>query len=121
MVIIVLLNLLIAVVIEAYSSIKDGNVEEVFWSNRVDFVAEVAVISNLLKKWIRCNCFGRFERILDNKWASVLKVFEDKRIGEEVYLSRKSTYKCLMWLIPRLFVGFFIMLWILMMRSEKIK
>jgi hypothetical protein len=43
---IVLLNLLIAVVIDSYNTIKDEKTEEVFWSGRLEFVTELEVIKN---------------------------------------------------------------------------
>ncbi len=46
-----LLNLLIAVVIDSYNTIKDEKTEEVFWSCRLDFVTKV----ELIKNWFHAN------------------------------------------------------------------
>jgi hypothetical protein len=46
--VIVLLNVLIALVSEAYLVVKEYNSDEVFWSSRLDFITEVEVISDLV-------------------------------------------------------------------------
>lgn len=45
-VVIVLFNVLIAIVWDSYSNVRNKNSEELFWSSRLKFVFEVAVISS---------------------------------------------------------------------------
>ena len=47
---IVLFNVLVAIVVDAYGAVKQTDSEEVFWSNRLTFVAEVEVLSSWFEK-----------------------------------------------------------------------
>lgn len=63
LVVILLANVLIAIVTDSYGVIKNERAAIVFWSNRLDFVAEMDAISNgpwkgKLKK-ICCRCLGK--------------------------------------------------------------
>eukprot|EP00580_Thalassiosira_gravida_P013621 CAMPEP_0201681822 /NCGR_PEP_ID=MMETSP0494-20130426/51307_1 /ASSEMBLY_ACC=CAM_ASM_000839 /TAXON_ID=420259 /ORGANISM="Thalassiosira gravida, Strain GMp14c1" /LENGTH=904 /DNA_ID=CAMNT_0048165575 /DNA_START=19 /DNA_END=2733 /DNA_ORIENTATION=- len=53
-VIILLGNVLIAIVTDSYGVIKNERSEMVFWSNRLDFVAEMDAIKNIGKSIMKC-------------------------------------------------------------------
>jgi len=53
-VIILLGNVLIAIVTDSYGVIKNERAEMVFWSNRLDFVAEMDAIKNIGKSITKC-------------------------------------------------------------------
>lgn len=57
LVVIVLSNVLIAMVTDSHSYIKYESVEIVFWSNRLDFVAEMETIVFIKQKLL--NCLGK--------------------------------------------------------------
>ena len=46
LVVIPLSNVLIAIVTDSYAVVKDERAAVVFWSNRLDFVAEIDAIKN---------------------------------------------------------------------------
>jgi hypothetical protein len=78
-VLIVLLNVLIAIVVDTYGTIRDDQAEEVFWLSRLDFVAEVEVIKALMKKLLKklfgiCNC-NLFKGTCECKWLTELRWF----------------------------------------------
>jgi hypothetical protein len=64
-VIIVLLNVLIAIVVDTYGTIRDDKTEEVFWSSRLHFVAEVEVMKNLLKNHCGICIFNPFQGLCE--------------------------------------------------------
>lgn len=69
---IVLFNVLIAIVWDSYSNVRNKNSEELFWSSRLKFVFEVSVISSRFPS----SC-GFFNSSLSNgSWTSSTK---DKR------------------------------------------
>jgi hypothetical protein len=64
--------MLIAIVVDTYDTIRDDKTEEVFWSSRLDFVAEVEVIKALMKNLLKnlcgiCNC-KPFKGICGCQW-----------------------------------------------------
>jgi hypothetical protein len=115
-VIIVLLNVLIAVVVDSYSDIKKKEAEEMLWSSRLNFVAEAEVISylfqqlcTLLPGWssFLAKPFG--DKTFSIAWVSIVKVFEAKRSEDES--GNRVGSKFMFYLIPRLIVIVFIMIW----------
>jgi len=69
-VVIVLFNVLVAIVVDAYSAVKQTDSEEVFWSNRLAFVTEVEVLSSWFKKAHCKLCTFDFKSTADDlmKW-----------------------------------------------------
>lgn len=56
---ILLSNILIAIVSDSYSVVKNERAEMVFWSNRLDFVAEMDTIDTMRKRFISMICRNR--------------------------------------------------------------
>lgn len=81
-VVILLANVLIAIVTDSYSVIKNERAAVVFWSNRLDFVAEMDVISNSFSRFHQRedaaatideeDTFGR------ELWKKLMDLFEDE-------------------------------------------
>jgi len=71
-VVILLANVLIAIVTDSYSVIKNERAALVFWSNRLDFVAEMDVISN---------SFSRFHQ----KEDAAATIDEEDTFGRELW------------------------------------
>jgi hypothetical protein len=74
---------LIAIVVDTYGTIRDDKTEEVFWSSRLDFVAEVEVMKALVKKLLEklcriCNC-SPFEGICECQWFTQIRRLTQSR------------------------------------------
>jgi len=54
LVVILLSNVLIAIVTDSHSVVKNERAEMVFWSNRLDFIAEMDTIEAMRKRFISC-------------------------------------------------------------------
>eukprot|EP00804_Cyclotella_cryptica_P025356 CCRYP_012464-RB/>CCRYP_012464-RB protein AED:0.07 eAED:0.07 QI:1536/1/1/1/0.66/0.28/7/2526/498 len=79
-VVIVLANVLIAIVTDSYSVIKNERAAVVFWSNRLDFVAEMDVIGSHVHN--RCKRFintddSNWEERLGEIWNKFMYLFDD--------------------------------------------
>ncbi len=59
LIVILLSNILIAIVTDSHNIIKNERAEIVFWSNRLDFVAEMDAIAVMRKRLFRLPCFGQ--------------------------------------------------------------
>lgn len=113
-VIIILLNILIAIVVDTYGSVKEEDAEEVFWKSRLEFVTEVVVILKCCKtantdSEQTANDFGQL------LWASMAKVFKDKR--NELYDRKKGrefSSSCPQWITLRLFVFILLLMWVML-------
>ncbi len=101
--VIVLLNVLIAVVVDSYGNVKNKDSEEAFWSSRLEFATEVEVTSNLITQLQ----FGTFA----NAWKSILKVYEDKRNDDEKANGSISGSKFICYLTLRLIFIPVIVIW----------
>mmetsp|Transcript_21145 Transcript_21145/g.27305 ORF Transcript_21145/g.27305 Transcript_21145/m.27305 type:complete len:310 (-) Transcript_21145:129-1058(-) len=93
LVVILLANVLIAIVTDSYKVIQDEKAAIVFWTNRLDFVAEIDAISNgPWTKWLNsiCFCFGAkqdTEKAEDRDvlsasfgkqfWKSIMEMYEE--------------------------------------------
>jgi hypothetical protein len=79
--VIVLLNVLIAVVVDAYSNVKNKSSEEVFWSSRLEFATEVVLTYNEIT---------RFQSVKFAKaWTSISSFYRDKRTENEKATANK--------------------------------
>mmetsp|Transcript_12465 Transcript_12465/g.26922 ORF Transcript_12465/g.26922 Transcript_12465/m.26922 type:complete len:833 (-) Transcript_12465:1491-3989(-) len=80
LVVIVLANVLIAIVTDSYSVIQNERAALVFWSNRLDFVAEMDVISNSFSRKGRGEARGVFEAddgAMGELWKKFMYLFDD--------------------------------------------
>ena len=79
-VVIMILNVLIPIVWDAYSSVKNAeSANTLFWEIRLEFVTEVMVVSSFTNNFI-CNCEmtnGSLETYLEAAWSKIAKVYED--------------------------------------------
>jgi hypothetical protein len=101
--VIVLLNVLIAVVVDSYGNVKNKASEEVFWSSRLEFATEVEVTSNLITQ-LQSGTFAK-------AWTSILKVYEDKRNDDEKANGSIAGSKFMCYLILRLIFIPVIVIW----------
>jgi hypothetical protein len=77
---IILLNVLIAVVVDTYGAVKEEDSEAVFWASRLEFATEVVV----LKRGFKSACCEppkrcRWNTCLENWWKWFKTIFDDKR------------------------------------------
>ena len=103
LVVILLANVLIAIVTDSYRVIQDQKAAIVFWTNRLDFVAEMDAIANgpwtiiFLKIW-RCFCKAKSRDEVDEMdemdmnsftmkqfWSNIMELYEEE--GHEGMLS----------------------------------
>jgi len=80
LVVIVLANVLIAIVTDSYSVIQNERAALVFWSNRLDFVAEMDVISNQFSRKGRGEARGVFDGddgAVGELWKKIMYLFDD--------------------------------------------
>mmetsp|Transcript_7043 Transcript_7043/g.12336 ORF Transcript_7043/g.12336 Transcript_7043/m.12336 type:complete len:867 (+) Transcript_7043:91-2691(+) len=77
--VIVLANVLIAIVTDSYGVIQNERAALVFWSNRLDFVAEMDVISNNFCRKGRgeARVFEAEDSIMGELWKKVMYLFDD--------------------------------------------
>jgi hypothetical protein len=86
--VILLANVLIAIVTDSYKVIQDQRAAIVFWTNRLDFVAEMDAIANgpwkrRFKKWFGLSgeddASGHKEQIFGKElWNQCIELFEDE-------------------------------------------
>ena len=86
--VILLANVLIAIVTDSYKVIQDQRAAIVFWTNRLDFVAEMDAIANgpwksRLKRMVgflenEDNSSGRTEQAGKELWNKMMELFEDE-------------------------------------------
>jgi ankyrin repeat protein len=112
-----LFNVLIAIVIDSYSVIRNERAAIVFWSNRLDFVAEMDAILSGPWKWTKNNddqqariaAAARQEvHPLDwYWWKNVMQVFEDQEL-------KKCSFEYLFYFMIRFIAAVIIVpLWLL--------
>jgi hypothetical protein len=118
--VVVLLNVLIAVVVDSYGAVKNEDSEEAFWSSRLQYVTEVEAISNWFKNRFSfefCASFASMIEIIDNKktkaWESLINVNEDKRETEKAK-SDEFISKSVSYLLSRFLVNFYIVVWVVL-------
>eukprot|EP00584_Thalassiosira_punctigera_P026146 CAMPEP_0172577396 /NCGR_PEP_ID=MMETSP1067-20121228/138210_1 /TAXON_ID=265564 ORGANISM="Thalassiosira punctigera, Strain Tpunct2005C2" /NCGR_SAMPLE_ID=MMETSP1067 /ASSEMBLY_ACC=CAM_ASM_000444 /LENGTH=865 /DNA_ID=CAMNT_0013370083 /DNA_START=115 /DNA_END=2712 /DNA_ORIENTATION=+ len=78
--VVVLANVLIAIVTDSYSVIQNERAALVFWSNRLDFVAEMDVISNNFSRKGRGEARGAFDPDdgrMGEYWKKFMYLFDD--------------------------------------------
>jgi hypothetical protein len=104
--VVVLLNVLVAVVVDSYGVIKNERSEEVFWCNRLDFITEVVVISYSLEKISHCVICSAVKSLADIIFGDIhtwfLNVFEDKRTYREKWLGNEYSSNSWFFFIIRL-------------------
>jgi Ion transport protein len=125
LVVILLANVLIAIVSDSYKVIQDQRAAIVFWTNRLDFIAEMDAIANGPWKKRLKKTFGfgddhdtgragqQFGQVL---WAQIMELFEDDVEGGifSVDFFLYSTLRCLVavFVIPFwLFLGLLTLGW----------
>lgn len=115
-----LLNLLIAVVVDSYNAVKNDDSEEVFWSSRLEYVMEIEVMSNWFRVNYRSNSFDRmasmsksFEMKCSYAWESLIKVYEDKRTSVEKARDYEFGSECKRFIIPRVANIIYIGIWLI--------
>jgi hypothetical protein len=108
----VLLNTLIAVVVDAYASAKDRTTDEDMWLSRLDFVTEVVILQKIMltdaDKRPTTNTVSSF---FSKVWNSVMSAFEDKRSASEKSI-QEFTSCALAWLVVRFFSFLILALWV---------
>jgi hypothetical protein len=117
----VLLNLLIAVVVDSYEAVKNDDSEEVFWSSRLEYVMEVEVMSNWFRVNYRSESFDRmasmsksFELKCSDAWESLVKVYEDKRTYAEKAKDNEFGSECKRFIMPRVVHIIYIGIWLIL-------
>lgn len=75
---ILLSNILIAIVSDSYSVVKNERAEMVFWSNRLDFVAEMDTIDTLRKRFISMICRNRGHSAIQSEDTEEKENFQTK-------------------------------------------
>lgn len=120
-VIIVLLNLLIAVVVDSYEAVKNDDSEEVFWSSRLEYVMEVEVMSNWFRINYRSKSFDRMasmskslELKCSDAWESLLRVYEDKRTYVEKAKDNEFGSECKRFIMLRVIHIIYIGIWLIL-------
>jgi len=109
-VVIVLANVLIAIVTDSYSVIQNERAALVFWSNRLDFVAEMDVISNSFSRKGRGEARGVFEAddgAIGELWKKLMYLFDDDTDDHGV-----MSVEFIIYTILRIFAAFVIPLWL---------
>jgi hypothetical protein len=101
--VIVLLNVLIAVVVDAYSNVKNKSSEEVFWSSRFEFATEVVLTYNLIAQ-LQSAKFA-------NAWTSISNFYKDKRTENEKATAEKDGSKFIHFFFMRLIFCPIVALW----------
>jgi hypothetical protein len=119
LVVILLANVLIAIVTDSYGVIKNERAAIVFWSNRLDFVAEMDAVSNgPWKKKVKCffPFFGEEQGVEDvpfgtDIWKQLMELFEEETMmGVETFSPEWMCYTLLR--IATIFI--IIPLWVLL-------
>lgn len=112
LVVILLANVLIAIVTDSYKVIQDQRAAIVFWTNRLDFVAEMDAINNLRsffgmkEHWYSSNSDEEFGR---QTWKDLMDLY-----AEDAYEETFST-DALAYIAMRILVALFVIpLWILL-------
>jgi hypothetical protein len=80
-VVIVLLQVLVAIAVESYTTVKNTHSDELFWLSRLALVTEMYVISDWLAKY--CGCYNKDSSRLDKTWTYVTTGSEDQRSQDE--------------------------------------
>jgi hypothetical protein len=77
---IILLNVLIAVVVDTYGAVKQEDSQAVFWTSRLEFATEVVVLKRGFKSacYEPLNC-SYWNTCLENWWNRFNTIFDDKR------------------------------------------
>ena len=128
MVVIMLANVLIAIVTEAYAVVKNERASAVFWTNRLDFVAEMDAIQHgpltrFFLKYLRLKQedydeeehFGARQATFGSEtWTKLLDLFEQEKQDEfAMWYDKYFSYEDWKLLFKRLAVAFIVLpLWI---------
>jgi hypothetical protein len=101
--VIVLLNVLIAVVVDAYSNIRNKSSEEVFWSSRLEFATEVV---------LTCNLISQLQSVkFENAWTSISNFYKDTRTENEKATANKFGSKFIDYIFLRFIFCPIVALW----------
>jgi hypothetical protein len=121
LVVILLANVLIAIVSDAYKVIQDQRAAIVFWTNRLDFIAEMDAIANgpwkkRLKKTFGFGDdqdTGRMGQQFGQKlWAQTMELFEDD-VEEGIFSLDFFLYSMLRFLVAVFVIPFWLFLGLL--------
>jgi len=102
--VILLANVLIAIVTQSYAVIRDERAEIIFWTNRLDVVAEMKFIKQLFKKWEVNTGFDTIS-ISENLW----NVLTDKPFDEG-----KENIQSIVHFIIKIFSFIFVSFWVVL-------
>jgi hypothetical protein len=99
LVVILLSNVLIAIVTDSYGVIKNERAAMVFWSNRLDFVAEIDAIKNIgssIKKYFRpgsSGAAGAPKKVRETPDGEPISIGDDELVDVDVF---RNAWKGLM-------------------------
>jgi hypothetical protein len=98
LVVILLANVLIAIVTDSYQVIRNQRAQTVFWNSRLDYVAEMDLISSgpwitKLKNAVCCCCCGLFGKNSSNNGVSMQSDLSKSDFGASLWKKLVSLYE----------------------------
>jgi hypothetical protein len=119
---VILLNVLIAVVVETYGAVRVDKSEVVYWTSRLEFAFEMGILRlaliGILSRFPKCLWPIRKATVTEGffycKWKSLTEVFDDERSEDNdgEFIPKKNIF--LWFLLLRVFAMLLLVIWFML-------